>query len=169
MLILLFGITLICSLCTASCGTQRTNLPSLRRAFAATSISLTSLHFVTFSHPQEAFARNLPEATGATGTSRGMITALRPIVNMQSTVRQAVALLPDLSACQNALRSIPTDEKSFKRIFDEYSEGVSYKQVYKDQNAFVVYYTKGFDGPNRPSIEAEVCHIRMHEYHIIVY
>eukprot|EP00593_Proboscia_inermis_P009516 CAMPEP_0171308770 /NCGR_PEP_ID=MMETSP0816-20121228/18873_1 /TAXON_ID=420281 /ORGANISM="Proboscia inermis, Strain CCAP1064/1" /LENGTH=114 /DNA_ID=CAMNT_0011791849 /DNA_START=367 /DNA_END=711 /DNA_ORIENTATION=+ len=38
-------------------------------------------------------------------------------------------------------------------MFDEYSNPVSYKQKFLDQNAFLVYYTKGFDGPKRPSIE----------------
>ena len=56
---------------------------------------------------------------------------------------------------QRALAPIPSDEVAFKRIFDEYSEGVSYKQVYRDQNAFLVYYTKGFDGRGRPSIEED--------------
>jgi len=32
---------------------------------------------------------------------------------------------------------------------------VSYKQKFLDQNAFLVYYTKGYDGPGRPSIEEE--------------
>ena len=30
---------------------------------------------------------------------------------------------------------------------------MSYKQKFLDQNAFLVYYTKGYDGPGRPSIE----------------
>ena len=30
---------------------------------------------------------------------------------------------------------------------------MSYKQRFLDQNAFIVYYTKGFDGPGRPKIE----------------
>ena len=46
------------------------------------------------------------------------------------------------------------NEKAFKKIFDEYSDPVSYKQKFMDQNAFLVYYTKGFDGPNRPSMES---------------
>ena len=52
-----------------------------------------------------------------------------------------------------ALAEPPKDEKSFKRLFDEYSSDVSYKQKYMDSNAFVVYYTKGFDGKDRPNIE----------------
>jgi hypothetical protein len=51
---------------------------------------------------------------------------------------------------------IPTDETTFKRLFDNYSDNVSYKQRFLDQNAFLVYYTKGFDGPNRPSIESDL-------------
>ena len=51
------------------------------------------------------------------------------------------------------LKCIPRDENSFKRLFDAYSTPVSYKQKFLDQNAFLVYYTKGYDGPGRPSIE----------------
>ena len=40
-------------------------------------------------------------------------------------------------------------------IFDEHSEDISYRQQYLDKNAFLVYYTKGFDGVNRPSIEVD--------------
>jgi len=48
----------------------------------------------------------------------------------------------------------PQKEQLFKRVFDEYSVDVSYKQKFKDSNAFLVYYTKGFDGPDRPSLES---------------
>jgi hypothetical protein len=51
---------------------------------------------------------------------------------------------------------LPQDEKSFKQIFDAFSDPVSYKQRFLDQNAFLVYYTRGFDGPGRPSIEEDV-------------
>ena len=51
--------------------------------------------------------------------------------------------------------TIPADEISFKRLFDAYSVPVNYKQKFLDSNAFLVYYSKGFDGPNRPAIEGE--------------
>merc|ERR1712194_262684 len=51
------------------------------------------------------------------------------------------------------LKNLPREERAFKRVFDSYSTPVSYKQKFLDQNAFLVYYTKGFDGPGRPSIE----------------
>jgi hypothetical protein len=57
-------------------------------------------------------------------------------------------------AQQQRFRSIPRKEKDFKRIFDEYSDPVSYRQKFLDQNAFLVYYTKGYDGPGRPPLEA---------------
>ena len=31
---------------------------------------------------------------------------------------------------------------------------MSYKQKFKDSNAFLVYYTKGYDGAGRPSLES---------------
>jgi preprotein translocase subunit SecA len=52
------------------------------------------------------------------------------------------------------LFGIPTQEDDFKRLFDEYSVPVSYKQRYLDSNAFLVYYSRGFDGVGRPSLEA---------------
>jgi hypothetical protein len=54
------------------------------------------------------------------------------------------------------LEGFPTEEEDFKRIFDAYSDPVSYKQKFLDQNAFLVYYTKGFDGPGRPNIEDDI-------------
>ena len=33
---------------------------------------------------------------------------------------------------------LPNEERDFKRIFDEYSEGISYRQRYLDKNAFLV-------------------------------
>lgn len=54
------------------------------------------------------------------------------------------------------IQSIPSQENRFKAIFDAYSDPVSYKQKFVDQNAFLVYYTKGFDGPGRPSIESDL-------------
>ena len=52
-----------------------------------------------------------------------------------------------------AMPEIPFREQDFKRIFDAYSDQVSYKQKFLDSNAFLVYYTKGYDGPGRAPIE----------------
>ena len=101
-------------------------------------------------------ARNLPESTGASGKLRGTVEALVPIVRIESSVGAAIGALPNLDACALALNGgAPADEKDFKRLFDEYAEGISYKQSYLDKNAFLVYYTQGFDGASRPSIETE--------------
>ena len=97
--------------------------------------------------------RNLPTDTGASSAQRGTVAGLVPIVELQSAVRAASAALPDVGAVARALDAVPTQEVAFKRTFDEFSEGVSYKQVWRDQNAFLVYYTGGFDGAGRPSIE----------------
>ncbi|VEU41785.1 unnamed protein product [Pseudo-nitzschia multistriata] len=51
--------------------------------------------------------------------------------------------------------TIPTREEEFKRLFDAYSDQVSYKQKFLDQNAFLVYYTNGYDGPGRDSLEKD--------------
>lgn len=128
-------------------------LPLLAAALLATQ-DLQLLHVPALSHC--AFARNLPEANGASGKLRGTVEALVPIVKLESSVATAIAALPNLDACAIALNAAaPAGEKDFKRLFDEYSEGISYKQNYLDKNAFLVYYTQGFDGANRPSIETE--------------
>ena len=84
---------------------------------------------------------------------RGTVAGLVPIVELQSAVRAASAALPEVGAVARALDAVPAQEVAFKRTFDEFSEGVSYKQVWRDQNAFLVYDTGGFDGVGRPSIE----------------
>jgi hypothetical protein len=105
--------------------------------------------------PLHAEARNLPTSNGASGANRGTASTLVPILEMKNTVDSATALLPNILECEKLLSKIPAIEKDFKKIFDEHSEGISYKQQFLDQNAFLVYYTKGFDGPGRPSIEEE--------------
>ena len=106
--------------------------------------------------PGLAVGANLPSDNGAKGDQRGTVAALVPIVRVASSVLQASRAVQagKLQDAQKALEAIPAAEKPFKRLFDEYSEPVSYKQKYKDSNAFVVYYTQGFDGAGRPSIEA---------------
>ena len=120
-----------------------------------------------FSSPS--IAANLPSSTGADLSNTGSIDTLIPIVAIQHSLKDAKILLtkskeestslvsPEM--CSTLLHSfaktIPRDETAFKRVFDAYSTPVSYKQKFLDQNAFLVYYTKGFDGPGRPNIEEE--------------
>ena len=97
--------------------------------------------------PGLAVGANLPSDNGAKGDQRGTVAALVPIVRVASGIAQASRAVQagKLQDAQKALDAIPATEKPFKRLFDEYSEPVSYKQKYKDSNAFVVYYTQGFD------------------------
>lgn len=108
--------------------------------------------------PDAAKASNLPASTGADQSRTGTIETLIPIVQLKKTLATTEKTLQQSSGAlqqtQQALSSIPTVEQDFKRLFDQYSDPVSYKQKYLDQNAFLVYYTKGFDGPGRPSIES---------------
>ena len=105
--------------------------------------------------PMSACARNLPTSNGASGANRGEASTLVPIIQMRDNVKLAIAQMENLQECETLLSRIPLIEKDFKKLFDEHSEGISYKQQFLDQNAFLVYYTKGFDGPGRPSIEEE--------------
>ena len=96
--------------------------------------------------------RNLPESNGADLSGTGTVEALRPIVRL----RQELGIIRnelDQEKVSTISISIPTKEQDFKRIFDAYSHPVSYKQRFLDQNAFLVYYTNGYDGPNRPKLE----------------
>ena len=180
----------------------------------------------------DALARNLPESNGARGNKRGTVDALVPIVQLGAVVEAAAkaARVADLPTCAKCLKTIPSDERKFKAMFDEFSDDVTCewpllrvssvavavsgrklqfatspraafsprtrpsppdlitsssphdrhratvvvptkdlrqtdamptlgtptdKQVYMDQNAFLVYYTQGFDGPGRPKMEDE--------------
>lgn len=100
-------------------------------------------------------AANIPVSNGAIGNKRGTAEALQPIITIQSILQKAREDmdLGKINALLFKSPSLPISEKEFKRIFDEYSFDISYKQQYLDKNAFVVYYTQGFDGPNRNSIE----------------
>jgi len=108
-----------------------------------------------YSMPSTVYARNLPTSNEATGKNIGKLEALKPIVEMATIVNKAISDLPNIVNVNNDLKQLPNGEKEFKKLFDEYSEAVSYKQIFLDQNAFLVYYTKGFDGPNRQNIEIE--------------
>merc|ERR1712194_7721 len=93
----------------------------------------------------------------------GSIDTLVPIVAIRRGLSGAKFRLTESPAvmtpelCATLLESlperVPREERAFKRVFDSFSTPVSYKQKFLDQNAFLVYYTKGFDGPGRPSIE----------------
>eukprot|EP00986_Skeletonema_menzelii_P000599 scaffold162_cov143-Skeletonema_menzelii.AAC.18 len=125
-------------------------------------LTSTVTAFVAASVPS-ASAANLPQSTGADLSKTGTIDTLIPIVAMKQRLEsinshlmsKSGKLFPD--ECKSILKAlqqnIPRDENDFKRIFDSYSTPVSYKQKFLDQNAFLVYYTKGFDGPGRPNIE----------------
>lgn len=126
-----------------------------RRHFLHTVVS-SSLLTVAYLPSQ---ARNLPEPTDRSRTQAATIETLIPILQLKQTAARLLRLIEEdaTSPSIEALtKSIPTEEKSFKSIFDAYSDPVSYKQKFVDQNAFLVYYTKGFDGPGRPSMESDL-------------
>lgn len=115
---------------------------------------------------QPALSSNLPPPNGADLSKTGTVEKLIPILRIQDSLWRAEKIIMAQSASSVTIspsllqevsiifQDIPKNERAFKRLFDEYSDPVSYKQKYLDQNAFLVYYTKGFDGPNRDSIES---------------
>jgi hypothetical protein len=114
-------------------------------------------------------------STGARGNTfkqEKQKQSLEPILQVQASLK---ALLVALETAQKTASSsttikwsdmqaavaslspkIPTTEAEFKALFDAYSDPLSYQQRYVNNNAFLVYYTKGYDGPGRPSIESSL-------------
>ena len=117
--------------------------------------NLHSVDFGSMIMPSSVQARNLPVSNGASGANRGTALTLAPILKLKNAIDVAIVELPNIPKCEAIFSKIPLIEKDFKVLFDEHSEGISYKQQFLDQNAFLVYYTRGFDGPGRPSIEDE--------------
>jgi hypothetical protein len=131
------------------------NTPTSRRQFL-TSILVSS--GITFSS-LETQARNLPESGSIDRSKVGTVEALIPIVALQRSLQNVESKLKNTQGevyIASTLREVPKDERAFKALFDAYSDPVSYKQRFVDQNAFLVYYTKGFDGPGRASIEQDL-------------
>lgn len=107
-------------------------------------------------------ARNLPEQYLTIDYSKtGSVEALIPIVQFRDNLQDLETKLKTegkaaVSRLNQAVGRFPRNEQAFKALFDAYSDPVTYKQKFVDQNAFLVYYTQGFDGPDRPSIESEL-------------
>lgn len=59
-------------------------------------------------------------------------------MNIQMALKSACDALPGLDRVSSQLELVPATEKDFKRLFDEFSEAVSYKQKFLDSNAFLV-------------------------------
>jgi len=119
-------------------------------------------------HPRPAPAANLPRPMAGDVDDRsriGTVETLVPIVRLRSSMGSILAEVngaasrressgkTTASTIETLLETLPATERSFKAAFDRYSQAVSYKQRFLDQNAFLVYYTGGYDGPGRPSIE----------------
>mmetsp|Transcript_11805 Transcript_11805/g.28282 ORF Transcript_11805/g.28282 Transcript_11805/m.28282 type:complete len:347 (-) Transcript_11805:46-1086(-) len=145
---------------------------TLLNKFVTTTATATTLLLPPNTQP--AYGRNLPKSTGADISNTGTVQTLIPILQIKCTLQSLIEqirtsqkdnnrLLPSFltsapsssSSSSLFLFGIPTQEDPFKRLFDEYSVPVSYKQKYLDSNAFLVYYTKGFDGIGRPNIEQQ--------------
>jgi hypothetical protein len=108
------------------------------------------------SESTSAGASNLPASTGADTSKVGTVEALAPIISLRYSLKRLESQLANGQLEKTILLDVPTNEQDFKRLFDAYSDPVSYKQKFLDQNAFLVYYTKGFDGPGRANIEEDV-------------
>ena len=85
---------------------------------------------------QTAYARKLPTSNDAKGDKRGKLEALIPIIKMEQQVKKALNDLPNVLNIDLDLNQLPLNEKEFKRLFDEYSEAVSYKQIFMVSNDY---------------------------------
>jgi hypothetical protein len=131
--------------------TKPQTTPSRRSVLGSLLRSCIVLPLVLDNKPAQ--ARNLPASTGADTSQTGTVQTLVPMVSLRQSLKVVQSQLATTTTQKPSLGSIPTNEQDFKRLFDAYSDPVSYKQKFLDQNAFLVYYSKGFDGPGRPSIE----------------
>jgi hypothetical protein len=122
------------------------------RSLVRSSFTSSAAVFMIASRPAQ--ARNLPVSNGANTSKVGTVDALKPIVLFRYYLSDLKVQLKNRKTLN--LEGFPTEEEDFKRIFDAYSDPVSYKQKFLDQNAFLVYYTKGYDGPGRPNIEDDI-------------
>ena len=115
-------------------------------------------------------AANLPQSYAPAGSKPLSLESLVPILQLDKDLGRIEAVLggydkaKDIQALQRLIDSIPSKEQDFKAVFDAYSIPVSYKQKFLDQNAFLVYYTKGFDGPGRRSIEDDLPVLQTQQY-----
>jgi hypothetical protein len=148
-------------------GPHRRWLPTMstdrRRALQIlTGGAVSASCLAPFVEPLPVHARNLPEPSTADTSKTGTVEAMIPVVLLEKQLGkiksslEADANLGSLKNIDGLLWNIPFEEKTFKAIFDAYSDPVSYKQKFLDQNAFLVYYSKGFDGPDRPNIESDL-------------
>lgn len=122
-----------------------------RRAWTQTIISSIAVGLSLPTHALNLLEGNASEQS-KTGT--GTVESLLPIIEMAQVLSKSKSNLTyNIETLRSLLHSIPTKEKDFKNLFDAYSTPVSYKQKFLNNNAFLVYYTQGYDGPNRPNIE----------------
>jgi hypothetical protein len=137
--------------------------PNRRQVLTA---SLSALSTTLIAPLPTVEARNLPTSNGADTSKAGTVQALLPVLELRSNLQRLKQSLQQehnqhgastaTSAATSILAKIPQKESDFKRLFDAYSDQVSYKQKFLDQNAFLVYYTQGYDGPGRKTMEQDV-------------
>jgi len=132
---------------------------------------------LTISPHQPAGAANLPSpaATKVDASKIGTVETLLPLVELRDSMKDIESQIAAAASGSGGGKSeasllvervndiivssrdrLPAAEGDFKSLFDRYSDAVSYKQKFVDSNAFLVYYTRGFDGPGRPSIESDL-------------
>jgi len=179
----LFILITVCAPISALAPGHKKHLPcgsSRRDVLKYLSIPTVATVTVQLQTLKAAEASNLPKSNGADLSKTGTVETLVPIIDI---MQRLVATRERLSSATNAksvdghvskgvlqqisiiLEPIPLyDEVAFKKIFDAYSDPVSYKQKFMDSNAFLVYYSKGFDGPGRPSIESGDVPIQVLQY-----
>ena len=154
-LLSLIIICVACSSCRGWSGNE-VGVTATRRQWVKQGLSVVGWSSIAWLQ-QPAFSSNLPVPTGADTSKVGTVDTLIPLVVLRDSMVTMQRELSNQSPGKFQIDgSIPKVENEFKKLFDSYSEPISYKQRFLDQNAFLVYYTKGFDGPGRGNIEDDI-------------
>lgn len=145
----------------------------LQQGGAMTAVTTFTTTLTTTACSLSASAANLPQSY-ASSSKAGSLETLVPVVQLQANLQALQESFRKDQPKHNNISSsrqlaplpssIPKTEASFKAIFDAYSVPVSYKQRFVDANAFLVYYTQGFDGPGRPNIEQDLGTLQTQQY-----
>ena len=105
---------------------------------------VTASTWVTTGAADASAAKNLPDpVTTSTTVASRSTEALQPILQLRRDLQhlaQEVQASPRPSddTLSILVESLPRTETAFKAVFDRYSDPVSYKQKFVDQNAFLV-------------------------------
>ena len=148
-------------------GIRAFSSPSTRRRWMTHVVTTTTSSLLT-TGASCAKAANLPTSYAAVGSVPLSMDSLVGVLRLQRVLQEFAKHVQSSSSPSSSLppwpSALPDKEKEFKAVLDAYSVPVSYKQRFVDANAFLVYYTGGYDGPGRPNIETDFNELQTQQY-----